>query len=323
MEIRFLFAPSFDIRKDICTFVPLKFLTTLLIMYKFHSFSCRFTPVQLHLGGSCCLRGKEVLANLFGEDFRNPEWTFLADPKLNVHYHHEYVETRIKDVYIMRVANKRVYEQPLDLIHSKPKVCFPYLYIIIDLRQDLPVFMIEDYSEVPSSAKEVVSVLENTINREAGWQGWNVKFNRKEKELTPTPQCLCQVMESLKELPRTIEELKGVDNMCRTYQKESYRAAPPAFYSFVTRREKADVIYTKLLTLMDGKAHAKDVLRPVRAAIDLGLIRRPTFREFLESFHLSVSFVKASYSMYTNPNTDAYFQDEIYNKIKEELAEIV
>ena len=223
----------------------------------------------------------------------------------------------------MRVANKRIYEQPLDLIHSKPKVCFPYLYIIIDLRQDLPVFMIEDYSEVPSSAKEVVSVLENTINREAGWQGWNVKFNRKEKELTPTPQCLCQMMESLKELPRTIEELKGVDNMCRTYQKESYRTAPPAFYSFVTRREKADVIYTKLLTLMDGKAHAKDILRPVRAAIDLGLIRRPTFREFLESFHLSVSFVKASYSMYTNPNTDAYFQDEIYNKIKEELAEIV
>ena len=250
MEIQFLFAPSFDIRKDICTFVPLKFLTTLLIMYKFHSFSCRFTPVQLHLGGSCCLRGKEVLANLFCEDFRNPEWTFLADPKLNVHYHHEYVETRVRDVYIMRVANKRVYEQPLDLIHSKPKVRFPYLYVIIDLRQDLPVFLIEDYSEVPSSTKEVVSVLENTINREAGWQGWKVKFNRKEKELTPTPQCLCQVMESLKELPRTIEELKGVDNMCHTYQKKSCRAAPPAFYSFVTRKENADVTYTKLLALI-------------------------------------------------------------------------
>ena len=151
-------------------------------MNTYNPFNCQFVPVQLHLGApQCCLSGKRALVTMLDEVSRSINWTFLTDPQTNISYLHEFVRRTPKDVFIIRVANKRVYEKPVDFVEEETPILFPYLYVIVDCRQDIPVVMIEDYSEVPSSTDEVVKVLTYSFNRVLKKQGWSVKMRRTEK----------------------------------------------------------------------------------------------------------------------------------------------
>ena len=84
-------------------------------MNTYNLFNCQFVPVQLHLSApECCLSGKRALVTVLDEVSHNINWTFLTDPKTNISYLHEFVRRTPKDVFIIRVANKRVYEKPVD-----------------------------------------------------------------------------------------------------------------------------------------------------------------------------------------------------------------
>jgi hypothetical protein len=148
------------------------------------------------------------------KDFQEVKWNFLSDHNLNVHYHHEYENTKQKDIFMMRVANKRVYPKAKDFIEDDSLIRFPYLYVILDCRQETPTVMIEDYKEVSSSLDEIADVLTFSINKAMKVKGWKVKLTRVGKEMSPLPFSLRTVMEPLLDKPRTIEDFHGVDNMC-------------------------------------------------------------------------------------------------------------
>ena len=79
-----------------------------------------------------------------------------------------------------------------------------------------------------------------------------------------------------------------------------------AFASAVVNVEKVDVIVGLLCQLMEGKTKPKDVMMPVRAAMDAGVIRRPTWEEFCSEFGKDRIKSKASFSDYTNPENKPY-----------------
>ena len=162
-------------------------------MYNFNVFNCQFQAVQLSLGRKCCLSGREALAEVMNKDFQEVKWNFLSDHKLNAHYHHEYENTKQKDVFMMRVANKRVYRRAKDFIEDNTQIRFPYFYVILDCRQETPTVMIENYKEVPSSLKEVVAVLTYSINMAMESKGWEVKLMKQQGELSPVPISLRSV----------------------------------------------------------------------------------------------------------------------------------
>ena len=290
-------------------------------MNTYNVFNCQFKAVQLSLGRECCLSGKEALAQVMNKDFQEVKWNFLSDHKLNAHYHHEYENTKQKDVFIMRVANKRVYRRAKDFIEDNTQIRFPYLYVILDCRQDTPTIMIEDYKEVPSSLEEVVAVITFSINMAMESKGWKMKLMKQGGELSPIPFSLRSVMEPLLDKPRTIEEFHGVDNMCELYKKKR-KQEPADFRNAIKYSAKVDQIIAVLKQMMEGKTQARDIIRPIRAAMDIGLIRRPTFREFIETFHPEVHIAKSTFSDYSNPDNAPFVGDDLYDNIKEELLTI-
>ena len=277
-------------------------------MNTYNVYNCQFKAVQLSLGRECCLSGKEALAQVMNKDFQEVKWNFLSDPDLNAHYHHEY-------------ENTRVYPTAKDFIEDDSLIRFPYLYVILDCRQETPTVMIEDYKEVSSSLDEIADVLTFSINKAMKAKGWKVKLTRVGKEMSPLPFSLRPVMEPLLDKPRTIEEFHGVDNMCELYKKKR-KQEPADFRNAIKYSAKVDQIIAVLKQMMEGKTQARDIIRPIRAAMDIGLIRRPTFREFIETFHPEVHIAKSTFSDYTNPDNAPFVGDDLYDNIKEELLTI-
>jgi hypothetical protein len=273
-------------------------------MNTYNVFNCQFTAVQLSLGRECCLSGKEALVEVMNKDFLEVKWNFLSDHKLNVHYHHEYENTKQKNIYMMRVANKRVYPKAKDFTEDESEIRFPYLYVIIDIRQETPVIMIEDYKEVPSSLDEVVAVFTFSINKAMKAKGWKVKLVREKSGLSPIPFSLRPIMEPLLNKPRTIEEFHGVENMCELYKKKT---EPKNFRDLfaIKYKDRADQIIAILHKMIDGCTEARDVVKPIRAAIDAGVIDRPSWPVFLAEFPNAVC-AKSSFERRTNPDDDYY-----------------
>ena len=288
-------------------------------MNKYYVFYCQFVAVQLSLGRECCLSGKEALTRVMSKDFQEVKWNFLSDPKLNVHYHHEYVDTKQKDVFVMRVANKRVYIRAKDFIEDNTQIRFPYLYVIVDTRQETPTIMIEDYKEVPSSLEEVVAVLTYSMNMVMKSKGWKIRLTRKLGEMRPVPVSLQPVMDPLMDKPRTIEELHGVDNMCELYKRKKkiadFRDAIAIGY-----KEQGEGIIAQLHQMIDGCSAPMDAVMPIRAAIEAGIIRRPTWSEFIVEFP-DVCCARSTFERLTNPNNCTYnhlktFHDLVTSFIK-------
>ena len=272
-------------------------------MNTYNVFNCQFKAVQLSLGRKCCLSGREALAEVMDKDFQEVKWNFLSDHKLNAHYHHEYENTKQKDVFIMRVANKRVYRRAKDFIEDNTQIRFPYLYVILDCRQETPIIMIEDYKEVPSSLEEVVAVITFSINMAMESKGWKMKLMKQGGELSPIPFSLRSVMEPLLDKPRTIEEFHGVDNICELYMKKKPKTFRDLFA--IKYRDRADEIIAILHEMIDGCTEAKDVVKPIRAAMDAGIIDRPSWPIFIAEFP-EAKCGKSSLERRTNPDDDYY-----------------
>ena len=81
---------------------------------------------------------------------------------------------------------------------------------------------------------------------------------------------------------------------------------PTAFSSIVIDVRKLDAVVALLHQLMEGKTKPKDVLMPVRAAVEAGVIRRPTWEEFCQEFGSWRVKNKSSFSDYTNPDNKPY-----------------
>ena len=284
-------------------------------MNTYNVFNCQFTAVQLSLGRECCLSGKEALVEVMSKDFLEVKWNFLSDHKLNVHYHHEYENTKQQNLYMMRVANKRVYPKAKDFTEDESEIRFPYLYVIIDIRQETPIIMIEDYNEVPSSLDEVVAVLTFSFNKAMKAKGWKVKLVREKGGLSPIPFSLRPIMEPLLNKPRTIEEFHGVENMCELYKRKT---EPKNFRDLfaIEYMNRAEDIIAILNKMIEGRKHARDIVRPLRAAIDAGIIERPTWPEFLKEFS-NVDCSRSSYERLTNPDNDYYSRMKSYDKLLE------
>lgn len=73
-----------------------------------------------------------------------------------------------------------------------------------------------------------------------------------------------------------------------------------SFAMCVIKPDLVDVILQKLHELVDTKVKPKDVMEPIRAAMDAGVIRRPTWAEFRAEFGENKLKQKSSLTKYEN-----------------------
>ena len=85
---------------------------------------------------------------------------------------------------------------------------------------------------------------------------------------------------------------------------------------------KLQEIEQKLHALLKGKTSPKDRMMPIRAAIDAGVIRRPTYTELQSTF--GKDFVaNSSYHNYTNPDKHPYDANPSFTLLVSEFKKIV
>ena len=94
------------------------------------------------------------------------------------------------------------------------------------------------------------------------------------------------------------------------------------FTSAVIDTTKAEAVIALLRQLMEGKTKPKDVLMPVRAAMDAGVIRRPTWEEFYKEFGSYRLKSKTSFSDYTNPDKSPYAGAD-FQMMKEKFRQLM
>ena len=92
-------------------------------------------------------------------------------------------------------------------------------------------------------------------------------------------------------------------------------------FAFVIEQNQTQNIVNKILSYLKGKETPKDVMMPIRAAIDAGVIRRPTDSELRLAFPGKCPKNKSSVSYYTNPDNKPYVGDA-YNKMVEDFKKI-
>ena len=93
------------------------------------------------------------------------------------------------------------------------------------------------------------------------------------------------------------------------------------FLAVVTKQQKAEAIIAYIHQLMEGKQKPKDVMMPIRAAIDAGVIRRPTEEEFCDEFGKDRVKAKSSINDYTNPLKIPYDGND-YETMKSEFQKL-
>ena len=96
----------------------------------------------------------------------------------------------------------------------------------------------------------------------------------------------------------------------------------PLFANAVINPQYSTAVISKLHQLMEGKEKPKDVMMPVRAAMDVGAIRRPTDEEFCNEFGHNRVKGKSSINDYTNPDKTPYSGPD-FEAMKNEFRELI
>ena len=105
-------------------------------------------------------------------------------------------------------------------------------------------------------------------------------------------------------------------------QAEAKSEAPSLFYSVVIIHAKAQEVIAMIPRFMEGKTKPKDVIMPIRAAMDAGVIGRPTWEEYQSEFGDGRVKSKSSLNDYTNPQNNKYY-GEAYNKMMEMFQQLI
>jgi hypothetical protein len=290
----------------------------------FNYFDCQFIPEQLYLGEHTFLQGKEALARVMGEDFRLQKTLVLVHPRRQVAYHHEYVKSALKDIYIFRVFNQRIVKKSMENFHTKLELDYPYLYVVADFTGEEPMFRIENWAEVVKSTEEVVSVLTYSMNVVLKGYGWKLKLvpsKRKPQE----SKLLNSMKEKYLNMPRTMGELYGqkcIEKLMPVKTEDTLKNTND-FRSAIIAEEYADEIMNLLHKFIIGKKNPKDIMRPFRAALYAGVLRKFTKDVFIEEFgDILGNSISAIYK-YTSKECFTYKDDPQYEEIMKVFKEVI
>ena len=94
------------------------------------------------------------------------------------------------------------------------------------------------------------------------------------------------------------------------------------FKKLVTKPECADKVVTRLHELSDGKQKPRDVLMPMRAAMEAGALRRPTWAEYMSEFGCKRTS-KTSLSDYTDPTRNKFEDEQQFWVMVEEFRRLI
>jgi hypothetical protein len=104
-------------------------------------------------------------------------------------------------------------------------------------------------------------------------------------------------------------------------QAEAKAEAPSRFYSVVIVHSKAQEVISMMHQFLKGKTKPKDVAMPFRAAMEAGVIRRPTYGEFVSEFGEG-GIKKSMFEDCCRPDRNPFY-GEAYDKMVEMFKQLI
>ncbi len=92
--------------------------------------------------------------------------------------------------------------------------------------------------------------------------------------------------------------------------------------TFVVRADLANIVVTKIVEYVNRESKPKDIVRPIRAAMDAGVLNRPSWDAFVHEFGPKKISSKASFSDYTNPERKPYY-GESYKALVDDFKKLL
>lgn len=119
---------------------------------------------------------------------------------------------------------------------------------------------------------------------------------------------------------QSMESIVESINEAKARMKQTVECSE-VFKKLVVKPECADRVVGRLHELMDSKTKPKDILMPIRAAMEAGVIRRPTWAEYINEFG-SKRASKGSLSDYTDPTKEKFVGEPQFLPMVEEFRQL-
>ena len=153
----------------------------------------------------------------------------------------------------------------------------------------------------------------------------------KDKAQTIKEYCIAYFLHMARYITPYEDYVEKIDNIFGTSYSQSAKKqtvhtqdTEPESYPFITTEpELSKKVMDKLNAYLEGKKKPRDVMMPIRAAMDAGVIRRITFSEMKTYFKQYCPSSKASVSLYTDPRSKPYKHHKTYSVMVADFKSII
>lgn len=259
------------------------------------------------------LQPQEVLSKVTREDFlRQNQKIFFTDESREHVFSHVCLFEPDNGIAVMKIANKYVAQDDRMFWYRYPWEDRQFASVAIVSGKDGLCFVMEENEKAFSSPQQLVDIV---------CRGLNMSLNQEKLAVVPTGNMIRQrdefsVMSVCAVIGRQIDKLLTTDTAQQEVRKihfdENAILATKRFTSSLVDPRKATMVYNTLYELTKGKTNRKALMCSLRAAIDAGVIVRPSYNDFVEVFGCGDILSKEQYSQYTSPKYKGYINYELY-----------
>lgn len=256
---------------------------------------------------------QEVLATVTRDDFLRQNKKLLFTDKSGNHiYSHKYIYQPKDGIAVLKLANRYVDSDDEEFWRKRPWEDRLFTVIVIVSRKDGTCFYVEDNERAFDRVEDVVKILCRGLNHSLSshqlFIGSDYNFIKQTDNYALMSACaiINQQLEDALNL-----QFGTCDAMKHEYDEKALLAAQ-LFTSALTDQRKASMVISLLYELTKGRKDRKALMCGLRAAMDAGVIIRPSYNDFITVFNCGHLVSKEQYSTYTNPNYHGYKKYELY-----------
>lgn len=257
------------------------------------------------------------------EDFlRQNKKLFFTDESREHAFSHVCLDMPENGVAVMKIANRYVNDDDRIFWDKYPWEDRQFATVVIVSRKEGLCFVVEENKMAFTSVNELLDII---------CRGLNESLKRDGLAVAPTGEIIRQrdeysLMSACAIIGRKIDYLTEQDKSRRelTMARIDEKAVLAArlFTSTLVDSRKASMVISLLYELTKGRKTVKTILCALRAAMDAGVMERPSYSNFIKVFGCEDIITKKMYSDYTKPKYNGFLKMLLYKNARIEFLKI-
>ena len=227
-----------------------------------------------------------------------------------------------KGVTLIKIANRYVDDDNTDLWEKGPWEDREFTTVMMVSLKDSTCFYIEENKQVFPDVKELIDTVCRGLNR--CLESEKLKIVASNQITCCDDDCgimaACAVLES--KVTSLSELVGGVYIPDNHLLDNKYELAYKLITCSLTDVRKHKLVISKLYDLVMAQNSPKTITCILRAAMDAGVIERPSYNDFIAVFHCGHILSKKQFSDYTKPSYKKHLDMILYKNAKQDFLDI-